>query len=166
MNALDPFLVVLVAVHLLAAVFLVGGSLFIWLVVVPASPGFGIDEGQRTRIIGLIAKRFGPYVYASLAALIGTGIPIAFIELETPEALVATPFGRQLLLKAGLVALFLVLLYLHNVVFGRRITALARDGRIEELRRLRRTSRPIAYANLSLLVAILLLGILLHFSHA
>ena len=162
---MNPVLLLLLSVHLFAATMLVGGSSFIWLVAVPASRGFGLDEPGRTRVIGQMAKRFGLFVCASLAALIGTGIILAVMELGTnPDVLLDTPFGRLVLLKMGLVAVFLVFLYVHNVVYGRRIVALARAGRTEELRRLRRRSRPVAYANLVLLVVILLVGVLLHHS--
>lgn len=157
-------LMVLVIVHVFAAALLLGGSFFIWVVVVPASRDFGVGEAERTRMIGQVARRFGLVVYASLAVLIGTGIPIAVIEFGTLAALVETASGLLLLVKVILVAAFLVLMYLHNVVYGRQITALAKAGQTEELRRLRRRSRPIAYINLALLTAIFLLGGLLHLS--
>lgn len=153
---------VLGIVHAFAAALLVGGSIFIWLVAVPASRGFGVGEAERTRMIGLLARRFGVVVHGCLAALIGTGIPLALLEFGTPDALVETPSGRLLLVKMGLFVAFLVLLYVHNVAFGRRITALARAGRTEDLQRLRRKSRPVAYVNVALLAAIFLLGLLVH----
>ncbi|MBI4416559.1 MAG: CopD family protein [Euryarchaeota archaeon] len=161
---MNPVLFALVAIHLVSAALLVGGSLFIWLVAVPASRTFGLAEAERTRIIGVLAKRFGPVVYASLAALLTSGLALALLRIGSVEALVGTPFGRVLAFKAALVVVLLFTLYLHNVVYGRQISAHARAGRTEELQRVRRRSRPVAYFNVALLLLIFLLGVVLHYA--
>jgi uncharacterized membrane protein len=153
----------LVLVHILAAISLVGGSLFIWLVAVPASRSLGLPEAQRTLFIGQLAKRFGTFVYGTLAMLVVTGVLLAFLRLGSPEFLFRSPSGQILFVKMVMVAVVLVLLYVHNVRFGRRIADLARTGQVDRLQRLRRRSRPVAYVNVALLVTIALLGVTMRF---
>lgn len=44
--------------HIFSAIIFVGGSFFIWVVVIPASYKITDDEKLRTRIVGLIGKQF------------------------------------------------------------------------------------------------------------
>jgi uncharacterized membrane protein len=69
--------------------------------------------------------------------------------------------GTIFLTKIVLVMGLIVLIYVHNVYFGRRITSAAKDRNIVELRKIRRTSRLISAANLFLMALILLLAVLM-----
>ncbi len=148
-------------VHLFTAVLFVGGSFFMWLVVVPASHRFAKDESERTQIVGKIAKGFGRFVTPALAVLVVTGVYNASWYLPAPGALVDSQMGLLLLLKAILVVVLIALIYVANVYFGKRIVALARENRLEELRELRKRSRLVSFANLSLMLAILVLAVLM-----
>jgi len=144
-------------VHLFSAVLFVGGSFFMWIVVVPASHLLTEDESERTRIVGRIAKQFARVVNPALLVLAVTGLYNATWYLPSMGALFDTYAGNLLLAKLCAFAALLVLLYVSNVYFGRRITMLAKEGRLEELKALRRTSRLVSFANLGLMTLILLL---------
>lgn len=144
-------------IHLFAAVLFVGGSFFMWVVVVPASYKLTNDESERTRIVGRIAKQFSKVVYPSLLVLVLTGLYNASWYLPSMDALFDTYAGQLLFAKVIVVIVLLVLLYVSNVLFGRRITKLASEGRLEELKALRRRSRLVSFTNLGLMAVILLL---------
>jgi copper resistance protein D len=151
----------ILSVHLLAAVFFVGGSFFMWLVVVPASRLFVRDESQRTRLVGEIAKRFGRLTTPVLVVLVLTGIYNASWYLPSVGSLLTTVTGQILLVKMVSVAALLLLIYVHNVYFGRRIVLLAREGKLGELKAIRKRSRIVSAVNLALMVVILFLAVLL-----
>ena len=152
---------VILWVHLLSAVFFVGGSFFMWLVVVPSSRMIAGDESERTQIVGKIAKQFGSFTNVVLVILVLTGIYNATWYLPSPSALFDTYTGNILLVKVVLVAALLLLIYVHNVYFGKRIVQYARERRLEELNAIRKRSRVVSAANLALMLLVLLFAILL-----
>lgn len=149
---------VILWVHLFTAVLFVGGSFFMWLVVMPASHLITEDESERTRIVGKMAKQFGRITNPTLLVLVLTGIYNASWYLRSADALFDTYAGNLLLVKMVLVVVLLVLIYAHNVYFGRRIVRLASERKLDELRALRKRSRVVSFANLALMVAILVLA--------
>ncbi|MBI3023700.1 MAG: CopD family protein [Thaumarchaeota archaeon] len=157
MNAVSVIDVVILWVHLFSAVLFVGGSFFMWMVVMPASHLITNDESERTRIVGKIAKQFGRIANPTLVVLVLTGVYNASWYLPSVNALFDTYTGNLLLTKTILVVILLVLIYTHNVYFGRNIVRLASEKKLDELRALRRRSRVVSFANLSIMVAILLL---------
>jgi len=152
--------VVVLWIHLFAAAFFVGGSFFFWLVVIPASRLITNGEAERTLAIGKIAKKFGRAVTPTLIILILTGIYNASWYLSSYSALLTYP-GTLLLTKMAIVIILVIFIYLHNVYFGKRIVALAREGKVEELKKIRKTSRVISAVNLTLMGLILLLAVLM-----
>ena len=144
-------------IHLFTAVFFVGGSFFMWLVIIPASHLITPDESERTRIIGKIARAFGNLTNPVLVVLILTGLYNATWYLQSVTSLLTYP-GTILLAKMILVAVLLALIYVHNVYFGKRIVQLAEERRLDDLQKLRRRSRVVSAANLSLMLAILFLA--------
>lgn len=145
--------------HLFSATFFVGGSFFFWFVIIPVSHLLTSDESGRTQIIGKIAKRFGKTIHLTLAILILTGLFNASWYVSSARSLLSYP-GTIFLTKIVLVIVLIVLIYVHNVYFGRKITRAAKDRNIVELRRIRR-SRLISAANLFLMAVILLLAVLM-----
>jgi putative copper resistance protein D len=145
---------------LFAAAFFVGGSYFFWLVIIPASRLITNDESERTQMVGKIAKVFGKTVTPTLIIIILTGIYNASWYVASVQDLLIYP-GTILLTKIALVIILLVLIYVHNVYFGKRITALAKERNVEALRRIRKTSRRISAANLILMVVILFLAVVM-----
>lgn len=157
----QPYLAAAVLwIHLLAAAFFVGGSFFFWLVIIPASRLLTTDESERTQIVGKIAKFFGKTVTPTLIIIVLTGIYNASWYLSSIEDLLVYP-GTILLTEIILVLILLILIYVHNVHFGRQITALARERDVEGLSRIRKTSKKISTANLMLMAVILFLAVLM-----
>jgi copper resistance protein D len=148
-------------IHLFSAVLFVGGSFFMWIVVMPASHLITQDESERTQIVGKIAKAFAKISIASIAILIVTGIYNASWYLSTFSDLLDTSGGMILLAKSILVVALIGLIVIHNVYFGKRIIKLAREKRIDELKMLRKRSRIVSFTNLGLMLAILVLAVLL-----
>ena len=118
------------------------------------------DESERTQIIGKIAKLFGRTVTPTLIIIILTGIYNASWYLSSVQDLLIYP-GTLLLTKIILVIILLILIYVHNVYFGKRIMALARERNIEGLKKIRKTSRKISALNLILMATIFLLAALM-----
>lgn len=142
-------------VHLFSAVLFVGGSFFMWLVVEPVSYRLASDEAARTQLVGRLARGFGRMATSLLVVLIVTGLYNATWYLPSLSDPWSSLPGRLLIVKAALVALLVALVYVHGLYFGRRIGRLAREGRVDALREVRRRSRLVAYANLGLMLAIL-----------
>jgi uncharacterized membrane protein len=130
------------------------------LVVVPVSHILTDDEAARTRIVGKIARVFGKVTTPTLAILVLTGIYNATWYLQSVNGLFDYP-GTILLTKMALVAVLLLLIYVHNVYFDKQIVRLAEDRKFEELKTLRRRSRLVSAANLSLMLVILLLAVMM-----
>jgi uncharacterized membrane protein len=142
------------------AVLFVGGSFFMWIVVLPASRLITKDESERTRIIGKMARAFGNLTNPVLILLLITGLYNATWYLQSPTGLFEYP-GTILLGKMILVLILLVLIYVHNVYFGKKIVRLAEERKLEDLKALRRKSRLVSAANLSLMILILFLAVML-----
>ena len=147
-------------VHLFSAMFFVGGSFFMWFVVVPASHLITSEEPERTQIVGKIAKQFGRLTHPTLSVLIITGLYNASWYVQSATGLFEYP-GTILLSKMILVAVLLTLVYVNNIYLGRRIVRLAREGNMGKLKELRRRSKALSVANLSLMLAILLLAVIM-----
>ena len=157
----QPYLnVVVLWIHLFAAAFFVGGSFFFWLVVIPATRLITTDESDRTQIVGKIAKVFRRFVTRTLIIIVLTGIYNASWYLASMQDLLIYP-GTLFLTKIILVIILLILIYVHNIYFGKRITALAKERNVEELKRIRKTSRKISVANLILMAVIFFLAALM-----
>lgn len=156
---LPPLLnAVILWIHLISAVIFVGGSYFMWMVLVPASYSLTTDESERTRIVGRIAKQFAKVVNPSLVVLVLTGLYNMTWYLGSFSDLLYSYAGHLLLAKVGTVAVLVALLYVSNVYYGRRIVRLARDGKMEELKAMRGKSRLVSFTNLGLMALILLLA--------
>lgn len=140
-----------------SAVLFVGGSFFMWIVVVPASHILTEDESERTRVVGRIAKQFARIVNPALLVLAVSGVYNVTWYLPSTSALFTSYAGYLLLAKLSAFAALLVLIYVSNVHFGRRIMRLAREGKLDELKAVRRTSRLVSFVNLGLMAVILLL---------
>lgn len=150
-------------IHLFSAVIFVGGSFFIWLVVMPASHRFAKDEAERTQMVGKIAKDFARITNPTLAILVLTGIYNISWYLPSYQDLFAfQTYGEKVLfIKAVLVVILIILIYAHGLYYGKKIVELAQERNVEGLKAVRKRSRIISYANLALMVAILILAVML-----
>ena len=142
---------VLVAVHLLAAAFWVGGSTALIFVGVPAVRTLeGESRGRAMKELGL---RWRPLGYGSLLVAGLTGIALAARDWES-----TTAFETILAVKAAVFVCLLVVSYLHNFVLGPRLQAEIRDGREQ---RTRPTLVVVGWISYSLTLALPLLGVAL-----
>ncbi|MDE1821409.1 MAG: CopD family protein [Euryarchaeota archaeon] len=142
---------VILFVHLLSAVLFIGGSFFLWLVVMPLSRQLAPDEAARTVLVGKIARGFAKWSNATLLLLVVTGLYNASWYLAG-----ASPLARELLeIKVALVGVLVLGIYAHGLYYGRKISRLAKAGDVQGLQAVRKRSRPISYLNLALMVAIL-----------
>ncbi|MCL4337809.1 MAG: CopD family protein [Candidatus Thermoplasmatota archaeon] len=154
---------IVLAIHIFFAILFVGGSFFIWLVVWPASYEITDDEKERTRIVGKIAKRFAIFTHVSLAVLIVTGIYNATWYLGSFSALYSTSGGEILLAKIVVVGIDILIIYSNNLYHGKKITRLAREGKLEEVKRIRKVTHLFSFISLALLLVIVGLATALQF---
>jgi uncharacterized membrane protein len=147
---------VLVIIHLLAACVWVGGSIALVFAGVPAARTLeGEARGQVLRALG---ERWRPLGYGALITLIITGAILANHDLSD----CVSPFRAVLWVKVALVAVLLVVSYLHNYIYGPRLAAEIKDGKEPASRK---KLVWVGWTSLALTIAIPILGaILAHLS--
>ncbi|GGM71557.1 hypothetical protein GCM10007108_07080 [Thermogymnomonas acidicola] len=155
--------IIVLWIHIFCAIIFVGGSFFMWLVLWPASFKVTQDERERTLMVGRVAKRFAYFTHVTIATLVVTGIYNATWYLGGNYDLLATEGGRILLAKVILVGIMIFVIYFNNIYHGRKITRLAREGKIQEVQRIRRYTHVMSYFSLALMVAIIFLATSLQF---
>ncbi|MCL5787921.1 MAG: CopD family protein [Candidatus Thermoplasmatota archaeon] len=161
---LTLFNTIILWLHIFSAIIFVGGSFFIWVVVIPASYKITDDEKLRTRIVGLIGKQFAWITNVFLIILVFTGIYNATWYLNYNFfALFNTQGGNILLVKIVLVGAMILIMYGNNLYHGKRIMKMAREGRMDELRKLRKWSHMLSYITLGLMIAITIAAVALQF---
>ena len=144
--------------HLLAAIFWVGGQLFLTVVVLPVLRQ-SVPEGERALVVGRIGRRFAVPSAVALGILLVTG-PLNAIAHGISWAIVwDTQWGHVLLVKVLLVLAVLAITTMHGAYYGRKLEQLAvtvcADGRSAALRqRLQRHSVRLSAINLGLNLAI------------
>lgn len=158
------FLIIL-WIHAVTAVFFIGGSLFIWIVVWPASYKFTQDEKERTRLMGHIGRLFGTLTDISVIILILTGIYLGLGYLPSLSDLTTTTGGKILLAKSIIVVVMIVLMYANNLYHGKKIVRLASQGKFEEVRKIRRITHIASFITLGLMVVIAMLAFTLPYYH-
>ncbi len=84
--------------HVVAAATWVGGLFCLALVVLPGAVGWPRDA------LGALLRRFSTLAGWCLGMVVGTGVYNAWALVASLHGLVATPYGRTLLVKLGLVA--------------------------------------------------------------
>ncbi|MGC8516153.1 MAG: CopD family protein [Thermoplasmata archaeon] len=158
----NSLILALLWIHIFFAIIFIGGSYFMWLVLWPASFKVSDDEKQRTRFVGVVAKRFAYFSHASLLILIVTGLILAFgWYLPQPSDLTTTFPGKILLSKIIVVAAMIAIVYGNNMYHGKRIMRLSREGKKEELQKLRRMSHILSFISLGLMAVIVVLAVAL-----
>lgn len=156
------FLIVL-WIHAFTAVFFIGGSFFIWMVVWPMSYKMTEDERERTRIVGLIGRLFGTLTDISVIILLVTGAYLGMVYLPQHSDLMTTVGGQLLLAKSIIVIIMIVLMYANNLYHGKRIVNLAAQGKLDEVKRIRRITHIASFITLGLLAVIAILAFTLPF---
>ena len=158
------FLVVL-WIHALVAVFFIGGSFFIWLVVWPATLRISTDEQERAKILKHVGRIFGTATDVSVTILLLTGLYLGYEYLPTLSDLTSTEGGKILLAKGIVVVIMLVLMYANNLYHGKKIIRLVNAGKLDEVRRIRKITHLASFITLGLMIVIAILAFTLPFYH-
>jgi putative copper resistance protein D len=151
-------------IHLVASVIFVGGSVFMWLALLPATRNEGLDRQTANRVLFVASRRFGRVVDVSLGLLIVTGLYNATWYL--PDMNFSTIQGRLLLTKSILVVIMIFVIYFNNLYHAKKIVRLSaiadKDARAgDELYRIRRLSRVLSAVSLTLMFLVLLFAVML-----
>jgi len=153
-----------VGLHIIAACAWLGGMLFLVLVVVPSlrTPALAPHAAVAIRIVG---ERYRTVGWVTLLVLGTTGITNAAFRAGSLAELAArawwaTPFGRLLAMKLGLVALVLVLSAVHDFLIGPRAGRLMiEDPDAPRTRAWRSAARLLGRVNLLLALGIVALAV-------
>jgi len=155
--------IVVLWIHIFAAMIFIGGSFFIWLVVWPGVFDYTKDRSQHAQIVGKIAKRFAWFTHISLITLIITGLFNLTWYLPSFSALFDTPGGEALLIKMILVVIMIIIIYGNNLYHGKKIVRLSKEGRMDAVKKIRKLSHTMSFISLALMIAIVLLATSLQF---
>jgi uncharacterized membrane protein len=112
------FALVVIWLHLLAAVAWIGGMIFLSLVLVPVMKHDGMFA-QRIALFRGVAHRFRSVVWGSVAILLGTGLVLIGQRGIAPGDMANWP--RVLAVKLSLVLLLLFVTLLHDWIIGPRV---------------------------------------------
>jgi uncharacterized membrane protein len=146
--------------HLFSAMLFIGGSFFMWLVVVPWSKEAIKDEAMRTVLLAKISKKFARLTWMLLSTLIITGIINALWYL--PEGTATGNAGAYLTVAMVLsTAILIILLYGPGRYYGRQIAKYGRAGDLEKLAIVRKKSTIISYTNLAIMLFITVIATLM-----
>lgn len=106
--------------HILAAVIWIGGNLVMAMVVVPYFRR-SVSPVERIQILSQIGRRFEPIVWGCVLVLIFSGLLNIFLSYPDLTGL-AGAFMRTLLIKLLLVIVLIVLTAIHSFVIGPRLS--------------------------------------------
>ena len=160
---MDVFDAAVLWIHLFSAIIFIGGSFFIWLVLWPASFDFNMDEKERTKVIGKVAKRFAWFTHITLAVLIITGLYNVTWYLPNLSDLFTTPPGELLFIKSVTVLAMVVIMYGNNIYHGKKIVRLASEGKLDEVKKVRKITHKISALTLALMILITIEAVGLQF---
>lgn len=146
--------------HLFSAMLFIGGSFFMWLVLVPGSKDAIKDEAVRTVVVAKISKRFARLTWMLLSALIITGVINALWYIPQSSA----SGNTGLYLTAAMVistAALIAMLYGPGRHYGRQIARYGKEGNLEKLAAVRKKSTMVSYANLAIMLLITVIATLM-----
>jgi uncharacterized membrane protein len=146
-----PLIALLLAIHILAAVFWVGGMAFAYTILRPAAGA--LDPPVRLPLWRRVFTRFLPWVGVSIVALLVTGFGMMFAMFGGPAT---TPIYVHVMATIGIV---MMLLYLH-LLFApwRRFRAALDSGVLPEAAKSLNQIRVIVAINLLLGVVTVVVG--------
>ncbi len=145
-------------IHLVVAMFWIGGMLFLTFIIGPFLKGVESAE-ERSRIYQIVGTRFRFFGWISIILLLITGpLNFYFMGIRFKDILSApfynSGYGKALIIKLLLVAVIVLSSLMHDFVMG----PLSRDSQ-----RLSTISRYIGRANLIIALLIVLCGVFLRF---
>ncbi|GJL60947.1 MAG: membrane protein [Nitrospirales bacterium] len=115
-------------IHLTAAIFWVGGMLFLSLVAVPLMKR-EVDPAQAQRWFINVARRFRSFVWIAIAILVTTGILLLSNHLDFSISLSAWP--TVLIVKLVLVVLLIVTSVSHDRIIGPKVRTIKQKASAE-----------------------------------
>jgi len=143
-------------VHLLAAVFWIGGIMFILFIALPVSTSKAQSGGKE--VMGEIAKRFGPLANLCIYILIGTGVVMAWSIRSMHVGDTASTWNWVLVSKMFPVSIMFTIHFFRGLVLSRMIDRTEPGAGKAHLQKL---SLNLVKVNLSLGVLVLLLSAVL-----
>jgi putative copper resistance protein D len=148
--------------HLLAAAVWVGSQAMMFAVIVPGLRQ--IEAGPRWRLMSAVTVRFGWLGGVALAVLVVTGIDN--INRYSPAAMFDFRYGYILAVKVALVAVVVLLTFVHSLMVGPRLlraqeAGLSAGAAPPEEARLRRQSMVLSSTTFVLSLAVLFCAALL-----
>jgi uncharacterized membrane protein len=154
-------MVLLVWLHLLAAVSWIGGTIFLSVVLAPVLKREPFAS-QKALLFRTVARRFRMVVWGSIATLLLTG-PLLLHERGIS---IMNPSGwpTVLSIKLGLVAILLLFTVAHDLIIGPRVGKILQmptEGRTSSDRAMVAWSPWIARTSLLLTLAVLLAAVVL-----
>ena len=154
-------MVLLVWLHLLAAIIWIGGTIFLSVVLVPVLKREPFAS-MKALLFRTIAHRFRAVVWGAIAVLLFTG-PLLLHQRGIP---IADPSGWPMVLvaKLGLVAILLFLTLTHDLIIGPRVVKILQlptESRTRSDRALVLWSPWIARFSLFLALALLFAAVML-----
>ena len=132
---MDIFSLLVLWLHVIAAVIWVGGNFILAMVIVPHFKQH-LPPVQRIQLLTQIGRRFEPIVWGCVGVLFFTGIINLFFSVDFTSATpLSNAFMRTILIKIGLFFLLVILTVLHSMLFGPRLSAAIErlDPNMEEL---------------------------------
>lgn len=108
--------------HIVAALFWIGGMLFLTLVVAPFLKTIQ-DAKERSRIYQIVGKSFRLWGWVAISILVITG-PVNLYLMGMPlsnlidPSFHSTPYGKALDVKISFVVLIILTSLLHDFIFG------------------------------------------------
>lgn len=111
-------MVLLVWLHLLAAIIWIGGTIFLSVVLVPVLKCAPVAS-QRALLFRTIARRFRVVVWDAIAVLLFTG-PLLLHQIGIP-IVGPSRWPPVLAVKLGLMTILLFLTLIHDLILGSRV---------------------------------------------
>ncbi|MCL4450417.1 MAG: DUF2269 domain-containing protein [Candidatus Thermoplasmatota archaeon] len=158
----DLLMITVLFIHVICAIFLVGSSIFVWVIVWPASSIAMPEEKQRTRFMTVMGKKYALWTNVSIILLTLTGLLLVYLYrpsyFTSFGSAIQTQWGYVLTVKIVAVALMYGILYGNNLWHGKKFPKLAEAGKFDELKRMRRISHLLSFITVGLMVVIILVA--------
>ncbi|HSE83998.1 MAG TPA: CopD family protein [Thermodesulfobacteriota bacterium] len=162
--------ILIVLIHVLAAIVWLGGMFFIALVIVPSLKKIEPAE-KRFQVLSATARRFRTVSWIAIPILLVTGVLNAMnrgvtIDLISSGMLFSSLFGQVLTIKVTLVFVMIILSAIHDFVLGPRLINILEasnpnPGSASKIKRYRKYVSWLARVNALLAILVVACGVML-----